>query len=75
MFTPRDRDGDEPRLPPQARLARAAFLNAGIFHRWPFRTVGDWDTEIRAPMAARQRRALDRVWVGVIACGRLIAYF
>src|SRR5207237_4669768 len=23
-------------------LLLAAFLNAGVFHRWPFRTVGDW---------------------------------
>src|SRR5439155_711248 len=34
-------------------LLVAAFLNAGLFHRWPFRTVGDWDTELRAPLAAR----------------------
>jgi len=27
-------------------LIAAAFLNAGIFHRWPFCAVGDWDTEM-----------------------------
>jgi hypothetical protein len=57
-------------------LLAAAFLNAGVFHRWPFRTVGDWDTEVHAPVAARLNGALSIVlWVGVIACGRLIAYF
>jgi len=57
-------------------LLVAAFLNAGIFHRWPFRTVGDWDTEIRAPVAARVNGVLSvALWVSVIACGRLIAYF
>jgi len=37
-----------------------------------------WATGHRDPRPhgrARQRRALDRLWVGVIACGRLIAYF
>jgi len=57
-------------------LLLAAFLNAGVFHRWPFRTVGDWDTEMRAPLAARVNGALSiALWVSVIACGRLIAYF
>jgi len=57
-------------------LLVAAFLNAGVFHRWPFRTVGDWDTELRAPLAARVIGVLSiALWVGVIACGRLIAYF
>jgi len=57
-------------------LLLAAFLNAGVFHRWPFRTVGDWDTEMRAPLAARANGALSiALWVSVIACGRLIAYF
>lgn len=57
-------------------LLAAAFVNAGVFHRWPFRTVGDWDTEIHAPLAARVNGALSLgLWVGVIACGRLIAYF
>ena len=57
-------------------LIAAAFLNAGIFHRWPFRAVGDWDTEIRAPGPARLAGVLSLVlWIGVIACGRLLAYF
>jgi hypothetical protein len=57
-------------------LIVAAFGNAGVFRRWPFRTVGDWDTEMRAPLVARLNGALSLgLWIGVIACGRLIAYF
>jgi len=65
-----------PALRLKLALLAAAFLNAGVFHRWPFRTVGDWDTEVHAPIAARLNGALSiLLWVGVIACGRLIAYF
>ena len=57
-------------------LIAAAFLNAGLFHRWPFRAVGDWDTEIAAPLPARLAGALSLgLWTGVLACGRLLAYF
>jgi hypothetical protein len=57
-------------------LIATAFLNAGLFHRWPFRAVGDWDTEIRAPWPARLAGVLSlALWTGVIACGRLLAYF
>ena len=57
-------------------LIAAAFLNAGIFHRWPFSAVGDWDTEIAAPVPARLAGVLSLVlWVSVLACGRLLAYF
>jgi hypothetical protein len=56
-------------------LIAAAFLNAGLFHGWPFRAVGDWDTEIPAPWPARLAGALSLVlWTGVITCGRLLAY-
>lgn len=57
-------------------LVAAAFLNAAVFHRWPFRTVGDWDTEVAGPGAARAAGVLSLLlWTGVITCGRLIAYF
>ena len=57
-------------------LIAAAFLNAGLFHRWPFRAVGDWDTELPAPLPARLAGTLSvLLWTGVIACGRLLAYF
>ena len=57
-------------------LIAAAFLNAGLFHRWPFRAVGDWDTEIAAPLPAKLAGGFSLVlWTGVVACGRLLAYF
>ena len=57
-------------------LIAAALANAGLFHRWPFRAVGDWDTEILAPWPARLAGILSLVlWIGVITCGRLLAYF
>jgi hypothetical protein len=56
-------------------LIAAAFLNAAVFHRVPFRSVGDWDTEIAAPAAARAAGILSLLlWTGVLACGRLLAY-
>jgi hypothetical protein len=62
----------------QLKLAfiAAALLNAAVFDRFPFRAVGDWDTEITAPLPAKLAGALSLVlWTGVIACGRLLAYF
>jgi hypothetical protein len=57
-------------------LIGLAFLNAGIFHRWPFRAVGDWDTDIPAPWPAKLAGGLSlTLWAAVIACGRLLAYF
>jgi hypothetical protein len=56
-------------------LIAAAFLNAGLFHRWPFRAVGDWDTEVPAPWPARLAGVLSLgLWTGVVTCGRLLAY-
>jgi hypothetical protein len=57
-------------------LIGAALLNAGLFHRWPFRAVGDWETELPAPWPAKLAGGLSlTLWIGVIACGRLLAYF
>jgi hypothetical protein len=57
-------------------LIAAALLNAGVFHRWPFRAVGDWETELPAPWPAKLAGGLSlTLWIGVIACGRLLAYF
>ena len=57
-------------------LIAAALVNAAAFHRFPFRAVGDWDTEITAPVPARLAGVLSLLlWTGVIACGRLLAYF
>lgn len=52
-----------------------AALNAAVFHRAPFRSVSAWDRGAPAPAAARTAALLSLVlWVGVIACGRLLAY-
>jgi hypothetical protein len=67
---------ENPALRLKLVLLAAALLNAAVFHRWPFRTVGDWDTEVAGPGAARAAGVLSlALWTGVIACGRLIAYF
>jgi hypothetical protein len=56
-------------------LALAA-LNAALFHLRPFRQVAGWDRGAPAPLAARAAACLSLVlWTGVIACGRLLAYF
>ncbi len=53
-----------------------AALNAALFHLRPFRRVAEWDRGARAPLAARFAAGLSlMLWTGVIACGRLLAYF
>ncbi len=57
-------------------LLAAAALNAAAFHLRPFRQVAEWDHGARAPLAARFAAGLSlMLWTGVIACGRLLAYF
>src|SRR5688500_5299238 len=54
----------------------AALVNAAVFHRWPFRAVSSWDTQVPGPVAARAAGVLSLgLWTGVVACGRLLAYF
>lgn len=56
-------------------LIAAAFLNAAVYHRVPFRSVADWDIDVASPAAARAAGLLSLLlWTGVIACGRLLAY-
>jgi hypothetical protein len=51
-----------------------AGINMAAFHLIPWRTVSHWDTG-RPPVAARLAGALSlALWVGVIACGRWIAF-
>jgi hypothetical protein len=51
-----------------------AGLNMAVFHLIPWRTVSHWDTG-RPPVAARLAGGLSlALWVGVIACGRWIAF-
>jgi hypothetical protein len=57
-------------------LIATALLNAAAFHRWPFRSVARWDVAAGTPTWARLAAVLSLVcWIGVIACGRLLAYF
>jgi hypothetical protein len=57
-------------------LILLAGANAGIFHAGIFRRAAQWDVDVMPPLAARAAAGLSLVvWVSVIACGRLLAYF
>jgi hypothetical protein len=61
-------------------LIFAALLNAALFHAITFRTVDVWDSEemrkLPPPPSARLAGGLSlALWMSVIACGRLLAYF
>ena len=56
-------------------LIFAAGINAAVFHLGPFRSVVVWDGGVSTPVAAKLHAALSLlIWMGVIACGRLLAY-
>ena len=61
-------------------LILAAGLNAAIFHAVVFPSVAVWDSEesrkLGPPPSARVAAAASvLIWISVIACGRLLAYF
>jgi hypothetical protein len=61
-------------------LLLAGGANAGLFHAITFPSVGVWDAEemrkLPPPPSARLAGALSLlIWIAVIACGRLLAYF
>ncbi|HEX7217909.1 MAG TPA: DUF6644 family protein [Burkholderiales bacterium] len=61
-------------------LILAGGVNAALFHTITFRTADVWDTEemrkLGPPPSARAAGALSLlIWISVIACGRLLAYF
>ena len=61
-------------------LILAAGLNAALFHTITFRTAEVWDSEemrqLAPPPSARAAGAISiALWISVIACGRLLAYF
>lgn len=56
-------------------LLAVAALNALLFHAVTARDVAAWETGARVPFAARAAACVSLgCWVGVIACGRMIAY-
>jgi hypothetical protein len=56
-------------------LLVAAAANALWFHRTSFRSVADWNTGVPPPLASRVAAGVSlALWIGVIGCGRLIAY-
>lgn len=56
-------------------LILAAGVNAALLHTGALRTVAQWDTGVPPPPRVRLGAGLSIVlWVGVIACGRLLAY-
>jgi hypothetical protein len=56
-------------------LIVVAGLNAAGFHRGPFRSVRNWNQNVAIPVTAKVAAVLSLVlWVGVIACGRMLAY-
>lgn len=61
-------------------LIMAAGVNAALFHTITFRTADVWDSEemrkLPPPSSARLAGGLSLlIWISVIACGRLLAYF
>jgi hypothetical protein len=56
-------------------LIAFAGINAIAFHTGVYRSVSSWDQHQPTPAAAKASAALSlSLWLGVIACGRLIAY-
>lgn len=56
-------------------LIAAAGLNALAFHVFPWRGAARWERERPAPLLARAHALLSiLLWLGVISCGRLLAY-
>ena len=57
-------------------LIMLAGANAGILHAGVFRNAAQWDVDVMPPLAARAAAAASLLlWISVIACGRLLAYF
>jgi uncharacterized protein DUF6644 len=57
-------------------LITAAFLNAAVFHKGIFTSVGTWNQDAKTPTAAKLAAVFSLIlWTGVITCGRLLAYF
>ena len=56
-------------------LLLTAGMNAAMFRTGPYQSVKSWDTNATAPVLARLSVGLSiALWIGVISCGRLLAY-
>jgi hypothetical protein len=56
-------------------LLAVAALNAATFHLSVYRTAIDWNRDAPTPAAAKLAALFSlALWLGVIACGRMIAY-
>ncbi|NJN40191.1 MAG: hypothetical protein HC807_04120 [Gammaproteobacteria bacterium] len=56
-------------------LLLIAGTNAALFHVGVYQRAAMWDTVVRAPALAQLQAVVSLLlWVGVISCGRLIAY-
>ena len=56
-------------------LISFAGVNAAMFHVGPYVHVASWDSGVAAPVPAQACAAVSiLLWLGVIACGRWIAY-
>lgn len=56
-------------------LILLAAINAGLFHTGAFRRFVQWDRDAIPPAAVKAHAAASlAIWLGVIACGRLLAY-
>jgi hypothetical protein len=66
---------DNPAFRVKLVLLASAGVNAFVFHNGVLRSVSSWDQHVRAPRAAKASALLSlAIWLGVISCGRLIAY-
>ena len=56
-------------------LILLAFLNAGFFHRFTFRSAAGWDHMQPTPLRAKAAGIISIIlWTAVITCGRFLAY-
>ena len=56
-------------------LIAFALANAGFFHRYTFKSVSSWDQFHQTPVRAKTAGLISLVlWMGVITCGRFLAY-
>jgi len=76
MFSAHARDfASNPAFLLKMTLLVTAALNALAFHAGAFRGAAAWDTGATAPARARLQAALSlALWLGVLSCGRLLAY-